>query len=202
VRAWGVRSAGRSWEISGPPHISQERSEGWLRKVQRGHWNDASGSVPRGDEFRVRSSLDENSVAGFGRTGKGVCRAGVLGWRLVALEMAALRTWVRVGLMPQARHGGSGVWALAVVGSKLEGTGFEKVQMVQTQVAVVAGGGSTGDARGAPSWACEAALLCGDGPARPGERGCSEGRFAGLGIRVILADDLRKPPCESGVRIR
>lgn len=54
---------------------------------------------------------------------------------LVALEMAAFKTRASVGLMPQARHGGRGVWMLAVVGSKLEGTGLEKLQMVQTQVA-------------------------------------------------------------------
>jgi len=42
--------------------------------------------------------------------------------------------------MPQARQGGSGVWAFAVEGSKLDGTGFEKLQMVQTHVAVLGGG--------------------------------------------------------------
>lgn len=40
-----------------------------------------------------------------------------------------------VGLIPQARHGASGVWALAEVGSKFEGTGLEKLHMVHTQVA-------------------------------------------------------------------
>lgn len=54
--------------------------------------------------------------------------------RFCALEMAAFKTWVNVGLMPQARHGGRGVWALADVGSKFEGTGFEKLHIVQTQV--------------------------------------------------------------------
>lgn len=53
----------------------------------------------------------------------------------VALDMAAFNTWASVGFMPQARHGGNGVWMLAVVGSKLEGTGLEKLQMVHTQVA-------------------------------------------------------------------
>jgi hypothetical protein len=37
--------------------------------------------------------------------------------------------------MPQARQGGSGVEAVAVAGSKLEGTGFENEQMGQTHVA-------------------------------------------------------------------
>ena len=89
----------------------------------------------------MRSNPDENSVTGLGRTGSGVCSAGLLGCLLVALDIAAFRTCVRVGLIPHARHGGRGVWALAVVGSKLEGTGFEKVQMVQTHVAVLVGGG-------------------------------------------------------------
>lgn len=61
-----------------------------------------------------------------------------LGCLLAALDMVALSTWVKVGLIPQARHGGKGVWAFAVVGSKLEGTGFGKLQMVHTQVAVLA----------------------------------------------------------------
>lgn len=42
--------------------------------------------------------------------------------------------------MPQAKHGGRGVCALAEVGSKFEGTGFEKLHIVQTQVALVTGG--------------------------------------------------------------
>jgi len=149
-----------------------------------------------GDDFLARSSPVENSVTGLGRTGNGVCSAGVLGCLLAALEIVAFRTCASVGLMPQARHGGSGVWALAVVGSKLEGTGFEKLQMVQTQVAVLAEGGSTGDARSGPSecWAGEVALLREGFPARPGDRGCRELRFVAFGIRVILAEDLRKPP--------
>ena len=64
----------------------------------------------------------------------------------MALAMAALRTWERVGLIPQARQGGRGVCAFAVEGSKLEGTGLEKLQMVQTHVAGLAGVGSTGGA--------------------------------------------------------
>lgn len=40
---------GRSWDMSGAPQISQERREGWLRKVHRGHWNEASGSEDFGE---------------------------------------------------------------------------------------------------------------------------------------------------------
>lgn len=46
--------------------------------------------------------------------------------------------------MPQARQGGRGVCALADVGSKLDGTGFEKLHIAQTQVALVTVGGSGG----------------------------------------------------------
>jgi hypothetical protein len=38
--------------------------------------------------------------------------------------------------MPHAKHGGSGVLALAVAGSKFEGTGLEKVHIGHTQVAL------------------------------------------------------------------
>jgi len=53
--------------------------------------------------------------------------------------------------MPQARQGGKGVWIVAVDGSKLDGTGLEKVQMVQTQVAALTGAESTGK-RGDWDW--------------------------------------------------
>lgn len=94
--------------------------------------------------------------------------------------------------MPQAKHGGSGVWAFAVEGSKLDGTGFEKLQMVQTQVAVLGGGVSTGGARMGLS------VLCVDKEeplpgVSPGDRGCRDERLVALGIKVIFADDLRNP---------
>lgn len=59
-------------------------------------------------------------------------------WRLATLDIAALRTSVKAGLMPQAKQGGNGVCAVAVVGSKLEGTGLGKLQILQTQVAWLA----------------------------------------------------------------
>jgi hypothetical protein len=49
---------------------------------------------------------------------------------------------MRGGVIPQARHGASGVCAFAVVGSKFDGTGLEKVQMGHTQVAFSAGTGA------------------------------------------------------------
>lgn len=98
--------------------------------------------------------------------------------------------------MPHARHGGSGVCALAEAGSKLDGTGLEKLQMVHTHVAVLAGDGSTGAGlRGlAERGAGEAVVLfleeavpwAGDldGNAEP---------LVGFGISVTFGEDLRKP---------
>ena len=46
--------------------------------------------------------------------------------------------------MPHAKHGGSGVCAPAVLGSKFEGTEFEREHMGHIQVALFAGAGSEG----------------------------------------------------------
>lgn len=70
--------------------------------------------------------------------------AGEGGGRLFAFVMAAFNTWAKVGLMPQAKHGGNGVCTFAAVGSKLDGTGLEKLHIVQTQVAVDTTGGVGG----------------------------------------------------------
>lgn len=59
--------------------------------------------------------------------------------------IAAFTTCTNGGLMPQARHGGRGVFAFAVPGSKFDGTGFEKLQIGHTHVAFVSLGGA-GDA--------------------------------------------------------
>lgn len=50
--------------------------------------------------------------------------------------IAAFTTCTNGGLIPQARHGGNGVFAFARLGSKFDGTGFEKEQMGQIQVAL------------------------------------------------------------------
>lgn len=50
--------------------------------------------------------------------------------------MAALSTVVNGGLIPHARQGGRCVAAVAVAGSKLDGTGLEKEQIGQIQVAL------------------------------------------------------------------
>lgn len=81
---------------------------------------------------------------------------------------------------------------MAEVGSKLEGTGFEKVHIVQTQVALVTVGGS-GGAR-YPDSECAGdpvAFLCELDAFDMARLWCD--RLGGFGIRVTLADDLRKP---------
>ena len=95
--------------------------------------------------------------------------------------------------MPQARQGGSGVCAFAVVGSKLEGTGLGKLQMVQTHVAVLAGGCSTGTARMGLSVRCDEEPPPPALEATPDDRDWSDERLVALGISVILGDDLRNP---------
>ena len=55
---------------------------------------------------------------------------------LDAAAIAALRTVVHGGLIPQFRHGGRGVDALAVARSKFDGTGLPKEQMGQIHVAL------------------------------------------------------------------
>ena len=57
-------------------------------------------------------------------------------------EMAAFTTTTSGGLIPQARHGASGVCAFAVPGSKFDGTGFEKLQMGHTQVPLTSRAGA------------------------------------------------------------
>lgn len=74
--------------------------------------------------------------------GKGV-------FRLVAAVIAAFNTVVKGGLIPHARHGGRLIVAVAVAGSKFEGTGLEKVHIGQIQVALI--GFGEGDFDG-PVW--------------------------------------------------
>jgi hypothetical protein len=60
----------------------------------------------------------------------------------VIAAIAAFTTWVKGGFIPQARHGGNGVRAFAVAGSKFEGTGLENEHIGQTQVALGGGAGA------------------------------------------------------------
>jgi hypothetical protein len=103
--------------------------------------------------------------------------------RFEMAAIAAFTTCIVGGLMPQARHGGIGVRD-ASAGSKLEGTGFEKEQIGHTQDALIDGGGAGLFRRsGEPDAGLGAA-----GALNP-----RESWFAGLGKRVILGEDLRKP---------
>jgi len=63
------------------------------------------------------------------------------GMRFAFAATAAFSTREKGGLMPQARQGGRGKDSVAMVGSKLEGTGFEKEQIGHTQVPTTSGDG-------------------------------------------------------------
>lgn len=134
--------------------------------------------------------VSDSNLCDAPRIGIGVRNELVVGaaW-LVAPAMAALRMCASGGLMPQAKHGGRGVWAVAVAGSKLDGTGFEKVQMGQIQVIFFAGSTAglsvreSGEAVALLEGVLNAEIL----------RLCIVDFFGGLGTNVILGDDLRKP---------
>jgi hypothetical protein len=100
--------------------------------------------------------------------------------------MAALTTCSSGGFIPHARHGGSGVRAFAVDGSKLDGTGLEKEHIGHTHVAL-SGGADAG--AGVPRRSgLEGALPVRGGPC--------DSCLDGLGKRVTLPEDLRKPAWE------
>lgn len=103
--------------------------------------------------------------------------------------------------MPHAKQGANGVCALAVAGSKFNGSGFEKVHIGHIHVAELTGTGS-----GVGRWnglsvrdnGDAVALL--DGVLRlDTARFCTEERLEGFGTSVIFAEDLKKPACQ-GVR--
>lgn len=121
------------------------------------------------------------------------------GTRLALAVTAALSTVANGGLMPQAKHGGSGKASVAIVGSKFEGTGLENEQMGQTQVPLTTGAGVDETDKGRGLAEREAGVEedttlwnCGDCDApvlviEPNPR------LSGLGNKVTLADDLRNP---------
>ena len=96
-------------------------------------------------------------------------------------------------MIPQARQGGSGVYAVAVVGSKLDGTGFGKLHIEQIHVAVLGWGllGAGDRIKESAFWNEEEEEE--DMAAAATALDCSDARFAGLGMSVTLADDFRKP---------
>jgi hypothetical protein len=135
------------------------------------------------------------------RMGIGVLKGteGDGGARFVAPEIAAFRTRDHGGFIPQAKHGVNGLCALAVTGSKFEGTGFENEHIGHIHVAELAGGGS-----GVGKWKPPSALDKGeavellDGLLKPETmRFCTDDRLEGFGTSVIFAEDLRKPACHN-----
>lgn len=85
--------------------------------------------------------------------------------------------------------------SLAVVGSKFEGTGFEKEHIVHIQVAVLAGVGSgVGKWNGLSARDDGEAVVLLEGVYRLDiARFCMEDRLGGFGTKVIFAEDFRKP---------
>lgn len=76
----------------------------------------------------VEFALPENSSSG--------CWGRIL---FDTAATAAFSTTANGGLIPQARHGGRGMEALALLGSNFEGTGLEKEQIGHIQVALEGG---------------------------------------------------------------
>lgn len=144
-----------------------------------GHANDApddQGTVASGDSGgRVSERFAPvNMAEADGRADDPRCAAA---------EIDAFSIVASGGLIPHARQGGSGVEAVAVAGSKLDGTGFEKEQIGHTQVAFT--GLGAGDApRGS-----DGAAPCNDAEAGWTVNGfrpwpicdCPAPRFWGLG---------------------
>lgn len=112
--------------------------------------------------------------------------------------MAALRIVASGGLIPQAKHGGILVDAVAVVASKFDGTGFENEQIEQIHVALTGWGDAGLVPRSCASDGCALAgcrfEACGiDGLVASVLADLSSLFFAGLGCRIILGDDFKKP---------
>jgi hypothetical protein len=101
-------------------HISQFRNPGWLANVHRGHVIDPEASF-------------EGGSAGGGLEWLALLATDAAA-RCVFPAMAALRTCLNSGLIPHVRHGGNGKASVAMVGSKLDGTGLRKEQIGQIHV--------------------------------------------------------------------
>lgn len=100
--------------------------DGWFTKVHRGQDTDPPGPGDATEPgWGILCEMAGDAIKGKGES------------RLVAALMAAFSTVVNGGLIPHARHGGKCVAALAVAGSKLDGTGLENEQIGQIQVALI-----------------------------------------------------------------
>lgn len=164
---------------NGAPHISHSISEGWLTKVHRGQDTEplvAESCFPL--LFEVFSSGIVDVLFGRGVS------------LLAAALIAAFNTVVKGGLIPHARQGGRCVAAVAVAGSKFDGTGFEKVHIGQIQVALMGFGDGDGDAPGCTSgWRVD---CWGTAGLEVVLRDLSVLLFCGFGYIVTLGDDFRK----------
>ena len=141
--------------------------------MHRGHWSELEEEtepppVPL-------EGPDEPLLSPFGGSA-GACRFDMA-------DMAALTTCTSGGFIPHARHGGRGVRAFAVEGSKFDGTGLEKEHMGHTHVAL-SGGVDAGAGLPRRSGVMGVLLVRG---------GPWESRLDGLGKRVTFGEDLRKP---------
>ena len=115
-------------------------------------------------------------------------------------------------MIPQLRQGGIDIFGVAVAVSKLDGTGLENEQIVHTHVALLGLGVLRPDpalGKGLlPPYIGDALGLRDGEPATcelekvDGLRFEMSDGFAAFGYRVILADDLRKPACNSSARCR
>lgn len=113
-----------------------------------------------------------------------VTASRVEGSRLTAAAIAALSTIFKVGLIPQAKHDGKGVEAVAVVGSKFDGSGLENEHIEHTHVAFNA---PAGRVIRVEDWVGADADV--DVDVVPMLR------FGGFGYTIILGDDFRKLAC-------
>lgn len=116
--------------------------------------------------------------------------------------MAAFRTVVNGGLIPHARHGGRCVPAVAVAGSKFDGTGLENVQIGHIHVALTGLGegawcGAADCGRGDCGFTGCRVDACGKAGLAVALRALSGLPFCGLGYIVIFAEDFKKPACNA-----
>ena len=84
---------------------------------------------------------------------------------------------------------------MAVIGSKLDGTGFENVQIGQTHVALLAGAGSGGGRwKGLSAREAGEAFALLEGVLSPAMfLFCVDDRLGGFGISVTLGEDFKNP---------
>lgn len=178
----------------GAPQISHSVRDGWFTNVQRGQGVDPPGPTDQ---------LSFDCTICCARAGDGA-DAGKEGSRVVAALIAALSTVVNGGLIPQAKQGGKCVVALAVAGSKLDGTGLENVHIGHIQVACIGLGEAEPWGKfDCGRWASDCVECSVDGWETAGLDvallDCSSFFFCGLGYIVNFGEDFKKPACRGFV---